>query len=76
MLVMIMRKKQMKKISDEEWLSQCMLEANCGHNDGYTMQWYADQVKKTKQKIINKRDKKILGMRALNINGLTVLFDE
>jgi len=40
------------------------------------MQWYADQVKKTKEKIINKRDKKILGMRALNINGLTVLFDE
>ena len=76
MLGMIMRKKQMKKISDEEWLSQCMLVASCCHNDNYTMQWYADQVKKTKEKIINKRDKKILGMKALNINGLTVLFDE
>jgi hypothetical protein len=40
------------------------------------MQWYANEVKKAKQRIINKRDNKILGMKALNINGLTVLFDE
>ena len=66
----------MKKITDEQWLTQCTIEANCQHNDGYTMQWYANEVKKAKQRIINKRDKKILGMKALNINGLTVLFDE
>jgi hypothetical protein len=66
----------MKKITDEQWLTQCTIEANCQHNDGYTMQWYANEVKKAKQRIINKRDNKILGMKALNINGLTVLFDE
>lgn len=66
----------MKKITDEQWLTHCTIEANCQHNDGYTMQWYANEVKKAKQRIINKRDNKILGMKALNINGLTVLFDE
>ena len=45
----------MRKLTDEQWLTQCMLEATSGHNDGYTMEWYAEQVKKTKKKILSSK---------------------
>jgi len=76
-----------RKLTDEQWLTQCIMEASCGHNDGYTMEWYADQVKKTKQKILNKRDGKLMvkselnhthfrGMKSMTIDGKTVYFPD
>lgn len=77
----------MKKLTDEQWLTQCSIEANCEHNDGYTMEWYAEQVKKTKKKILSKRDGKLMvksklnhthfrGMKSMNIDGETVYFPD
>lgn len=76
-----------RKLTDEQWLTQCIMEASCGHNDGYTMEWYADQVKKTKQKILNKRDGKLMvkselnhthfrGMKSMTIDGEKVYFPD
>jgi len=36
-----------------KWKDRCIQEANCGHNDGWTMEWYKNELKK-----IEKNEKK------------------
>ena len=47
----------MKRYTDEEWLDICKIEANCHHNDGWTMAWYSDEVKKIGERINKKAEK-------------------
>ena len=32
------------------WKDICIQEANCGHNDGWTTEWYRNELKKIEQK--------------------------
>jgi len=41
-----------------KWKDRCIQEANCEHNDGWTMEWYKNELKK-----IEKKEKKSLSDR-------------
>ena len=40
--------------TNSEWEELCKMEANCHHNDGWTMEYYRNELKK----IQNKKKKK------------------
>jgi hypothetical protein len=33
-----------------KWKDRCIQEANCGHNDGWTMEYYRKELKKIEKK--------------------------
>ena len=33
-----------------KWKDICIQEANCEHNDGWTMEWYKNELKKIEKK--------------------------
>ena len=43
--------------TSSEWEELCKMEANCHHNDGWTMAWYSDEVKKIEERMKKKAEK-------------------
>ena len=40
------------------WKDRCIQEANCGHNDGWTTEWYNNDLKKIEKKEKNLKKRK------------------
>ena len=40
------------------WKDRCIQEANCGHNDGWTMEWYKNELNKMEKKEKNLKNRK------------------
>ena len=41
-----------------KWKDRCIQEANCGHNDGWTTEWYNNELKKIEKKEKNLKKRK------------------
>ncbi len=40
------------------WKDRCIQEANCDHNDGWTMEWYKNELNKIEKKEKNLKKRK------------------